>query len=544
MRNPISKTLSGIIILTLLALAVSACTGGNSNSSPAPSASNAAPSESQPAASGQPKDGGGLIIAVASDPIVLNPNYAGDRVSLTIDQALYAPLFQVNNGKKTFYLADSLTLSDDQLTYTLKLKDGLTWHDGEKLTADDVVFTIDKILDESQNSFLRGNLIIGGKPIEAKKVDDTTVEFKLPQISPAFEATLVQVFPIPKHIFENETNIEKSEKNKAPIGSGPFKFKEYKTGEYLTLERFDSYFGGKPHLDTVTYRIAKDTNAANLALQNGEINIKYLDPQDVATIQSNGNFEILPYSEGRLGYMMFNQKSDTNLMNKKEVRQAISYALNREELIQVAYTSPEYADPAKSILTPDVLYHTNDVPTFDNDAAKAKELLEAAGASNLKLRFIVQSGNKAQEAIALYVQQKLKEIGVTVELQSMDSSAWVTKFLDKDATDYELAVTGYIMSFDPDSYSILYTSGASSNYSHYDNKEVDELFKQGAGEPDAAKREGIYKQIQNIVAEEAGIYPVAYTKTIVAVDKRYGGIEEAVLKPVVIFEDLSKVYLK
>lgn len=121
------------------------------------------PDASQQPAAGEPKDGGNLIIGVASDPVVLNPNYAGDRVSLTIDQALYAPLFQVNNGEKTFYLADSLTPSADNLTYTLKLKSGLTWHDGEKLTADDVVFTIDSILDEAQNSFLRASFVIGDK---------------------------------------------------------------------------------------------------------------------------------------------------------------------------------------------------------------------------------------------------------------------------------------------------------------------------------------------------------------------------------------------
>ncbi|BBI31368.1 ABC transporter substrate-binding protein [Cohnella abietis] len=543
MRN--RKSVFGIIVVVLLTLLVSACSGNNnSESSPSASPSESQATGSQPAAGDQPKDGGNLIIAVGSDPVVLNPLYAGDRVSLTIDQALYAPLFQVNSGKKTFYLADSLTPSADNLTYTLKLKSGLTWHDGEKLTADDVVFTIEKILDEKQNSFLRGNFIIGGKPIQAVKVDETTVDFKLPQVNPAFESTLVQITPIPKHIFENEANIEKSTKNNTPVGSGAFKFKEYKTGEYVTLERFDNYFSGKPHLDSVTYRVAKDTNAANLALQSGEINIKYLDPQDVPTIQATNKFEILPYSEGRLGYVMYNQNSDTGLLKKKEVRQALAYALNREELIQVAYTSKEYADPAKSILTPDVLFQTNDVATFDNDAEKAKELLKAAGVKNLKLRFIVKSGDKAQEAISLYTQQKLKAIGVDVELKSMDASAWVAKFIDQKATDYELAITGYIMSFDPDSYSILYTSDGSSNYSHYANKEVDELFKQGAGEADAAKREAIYKKIQEITADDAAIYPIAYTKTIVAVDKKYGGIEEAVLKPVVIFEDLSKLYLK
>lgn len=100
------------------------------------------------------------------------------------------------------------------------------------------------------------------------------------------------------------------------------------------------------------------------------------------------------------------------------------------------------------------------------------------------------------------------------------------------------------MGYDPDAYRILFTSGASSNYSHYANEEVDKLLNEGAGEADATKRGEIYKKVQELVAEDAPIYPIAYTKTIVAVSKNYGGIEEAVLKPVVIFEDLSKIYLK
>lgn len=536
------KGLSGVITLILLTLVISACSSGNNanstNTNQAPTATEGA------AASTEPKDGGSLIIGVASDPVILNPNYAGDRVSLTINQALFAPLFQVNNGEKTFYLAESLTPSEDNLTYTLKLKSGLTWHDGEKLTADDVVFTIDSILDEKQNSFLRANFLIGDKPIKAVKVDDLTVEFQLPQVSPAFEATLVQVFPIPKHIFENEADLEKSTKNAAPVGSGPFKFKEYKAGEYVTLERFDNYFGGKPHLDSVTYRIAKDTNAANLALQNGEINIKYLDPQDVGTIEASNNFEILPYSEGRLSYLLFNANSDRGALAKKEVRQALSLALSRDEIIQAAYSSNEYADPAKSFLTPDALFYTDDVPSFDNDVEQAKALLQSAGVNDLKLRLIVQSGNKAQEAISLYVQQKLKAIGAEVELQNMDSTAYGQKFSDMNSTDFELAIAGYIMGYDPDAYRILYTSDADSNYSHYKNAEVDKLFNEGAGEADVTKRGEIYKKVQETIADDTPIYPIAYTKTIVAVSKNYGGIEEAVLKPVVIFEDLSKIYLK
>ncbi|AZN39238.1 ABC transporter substrate-binding protein [Paenibacillus albus] len=550
------RSFSVVIVLAVLTLVISAC-GGNSannnsteNSNKGSNVTNTGTANSGDAATdtstdaSQPKDGGNLIVAVGADPDVLNPIYAGDRVSLTIDQALYAPLFQINNGKKTYYLADSLTPSADNLTYTLKLKSGLTWHDGQPLTADDVVFTFDKILDKNQNSFFRDYLVFGDKQVQVTKVDDLTVEFKLPQVNPAFEATLVQLTPIPKHIFEKEADIQKSTKNAAPVGSGPFKFKEYKTGEYVTLERFDNYFEGKPHLDSITYRVAKDTNAANLALQNGEINVKYLDPQDVSTIEGTGKFDILPYAEGRLSYLAFNENSDIGVLKKKEVRQAISYALNREEVIQAAYASPDYADQAHSVLTPDTLYHTNDVTSFDNDVAKAKELLQQAGVSNLKLRFIVTSGNKVQEAVSLYVQQKLKDVGIDVQLQSLDASAFGAKAYDPKATDFDLFVGGYIMGSDPDAYSVLFTSNGAYNSFHYGNTEADGLWKQGSTEADTTKRGEVYKKIQEIIAGDAPIYPIGYTKTIVAFDKQFGGVDEAVLKPVVIFEDPAKLYLK
>lgn len=526
-----------LLLLFVLSL-VTACSGSTVTEQPG-----AGGNVNQPP-NGEAQAGGQMIIAVANDPVILNPNYAGDRVSLTINQALFAPLFQVDNGEKVFYLAESLELADDSLSYTMKLRNDALWHDGQPITADDVIFTIEKIVEESQNSFLRGNFIIENELIKTEKIDEHTVKFLLPKASPAFEATLLQVYPIPKHLFEKESSIEKSELNRSPIGSGPFQFREYQTGEHVTLVRNDRYFGGKPQLEFITYRIAKDTNTANLALQNGEIHVKYIDPQDVATIEATGNFDIYPYQEGRLAYININQNSSVAALKKVEVRQAIAHALQREELIQVAYTSEQYGDPAYSFVTPDGLYHTNKVTHYDYDQAKAKQLLEAAGASGAKLRFIVQSGNKPQEAVALYVQQKLGEVGVSVDIQSLDASAYLQKFISEDATDYELALTGYIMGYDPDAYRILFTSNGTSNYSHIQNKEVDQLFNNGASEVDPQKRAAIYEQLQEIIAEQAILYPIAYTKTIVAVNKKYGGIEEAKLKPVYIFEDVSKLYIK
>ena len=110
--------------------------------------------------SGTPKDGGTLTIGVSDNPETMNPLYANDRVSLTVQQALYAPLYHMEDGKKKFVLAESFTPSEDQLTWTLKLKDNLKWHDGKKITSDDIAFTFQSILDEKQNSSSRENFVL------------------------------------------------------------------------------------------------------------------------------------------------------------------------------------------------------------------------------------------------------------------------------------------------------------------------------------------------------------------------------------------------
>lgn len=489
------------------------------------------------------KEGGNLIIGVTTgDPLAMNPLYASDRTTLTIMQALYAPLYSFNGDKIEWGLAESLTPSEDNLSYVLKLKPHLKWQDGQPITAEDVVFTFNKLLDEKQHSFFRSMFVYGDKPIEVSKVDDLTVKFTLPQVSAAFVGTLVQIYPIPQHIFASENgDMEKSSKNDAPVGSGPFKFKEYRAGQYYSLTRFDDYWNGKPKLDAVTYRFAKDSNSANLALQNGEINMKMIDPQDVSRLKSSGKFDFVIYPEGRLAYMTFNQNVEA--MKNKALRQAIAYAINKDELVQVAFTSLNYAQPAPSILTPDTLYQTGDVASYKFDIEKAKALFKESGQpEGLKLRLAYINSNKTQESMGLYIQQQLKNIGINVELMPLDANAMSSRSLDMKNTAYELSLGGYIMGAEPDGYKSLYMSNEAYNYAHYKNPELDALWDQGATQTDKTKRAVIYKQIQQTIANDMAWYPIAYTNAVVAVDKRFGGTIEAEPKPVYMFQDLSKIH--
>lgn len=511
-------------IISIFALVLAAC-GSNSSKS---------------GENAKPKNGGSIIIGVAGDPLVINPNYASDRVTLTIQQALYAPLFWEIDGKPA--LAKSLSISDNNLTYTVKLKDGLTWHDGKPLTADDVVFTVNSVLDEKQHSSNRGNFVFDGKPVKVKAVDKTTVQFKLPTVAPAFENTIKTFYPIPKHVFEGVKDIEKSDKNKKPIGSGPYQFVDYKSGEYVSLKRFDNYFDGKPKLDKVTFRITKDQNAANLALKSGEINLKSIQPAERDKVEKESNVNIITYPENRLSYAVFNQNQKA--LKSKDLRQALSYALDRDELIKAAYGSKEYAKPASSFLTENTKYFTNNVETYKQDVNKAKDLVKKSGFdTKTPLTVYYLNNSKSQESIALYMQQQYKKIGVTLKLKPTDPNALSNITLDRKNADYSISLNGYIMGNDPDAYKTLYLSDAPYNYANYHNKDLDKLWNKGAVTSDDKKRQAIYTDIQNTIADDAVIYPISYDNAVLALDKRYGGQKAATPQPVTMFRELSKLYL-
>lgn len=543
-----SSALSNAFKLTLigsLTFMLSACDGQSNQQAEVAKDKTEAKTEAKDnqAADAKPKEGGDLIIAVQDDPRVMNALYANDRVTLTINQSLNSPLFFMEpDGSKKFVLAESITPSADYLTYTLKLRDDIKWHDGTPITADDIVFTMEAILDEKQQSSKRFYFVYNGTPLTVKKIDDRTVEYNLPEPSAAFEAMLALSFPIPAHIFKGEADIQVSEKNKNPIGSGPFKFAEYRPGEYVKLTRFDDYFAGKAHLDSVIYRIAKDPNTSNIALQNGELNMRKIDTVDYEKLNSTGKFNMVVYPEGRLNYMVFNL-NNPNLQNQA-LRQAIAYGIDKNEMLTVAYDSLDFAPPATSIFTPDTLYYSADHQQYGYNPEKAKALVAESGVENPTFKMAYINTIKYHEAQAIYLQQKLKDINVNIELMPIDQAAYGTMSLDPNNTAYDITFGGYVMGIEPDAYKTLYLSDAPYNYSHYKNPELDKLWQAAATQLDKTKRAELYKEIQTKFAEEMTVYPITFDQAVIAVDKKFGGLEEAQPKPVYLFRDLSKIYLK
>ena len=356
--------------------------------------------------------------------------------------------------------------------------------------------------------------MIDGKPVEAEKVDDLTVKIKLPASSAGFLGGLSQIYCIPKHIYDGVKDIGSSDLNNRPVGSGPFKFTEYKSGQYFKVERFDDWFN-PVYLDSITFKIVKDE-----------------------TVSGYKNVTIYSYNSGRVNALFMNQNNAA--LQDVRVRQAISYALNKEELTQFAFTSSKFATPAYSILTPDTLYYKDDLTKYDNDQAKAKQLLQESGHSNLSLNIMYISTNKTMENEALYIQSKLAEAGVTINLKPMDESTFKNKIQETDSTDFDLVLHYYTLGEEPSLYSDIASSDSRSNYSRIKDSGLDDLWQKGNTVSDETERTKIYGDIQTLINDNMYIYPIAYSNGFYAVDNAFKGFDKAILKT--IYYDYSQIY--
>lgn len=507
-------------LLTIAATALAAC----SNQAAAPAPAN---TENK------------FTYAIDADPSSSNPLSTSDRWGLTMTNMIYSRLLRIqNDGSKKYELAESVETSADGLTITVKLKKDVKWSDGEAFNADDVVFTFTQKANKANGDFAA--MYIADKAIEVVKVDDFTVTFKLPEVSATVIATLIaDEYILPEHAYQN-TDLAGKALTVPHVGTGAYKLTEYKRGEYLQFEANENYYGGKASIDKVVLQIIPSTDTRKLALQKGEVDAAVVLPSDIADLNKE-TITPYPYSENRVGYMGLN--AGTVELQNKTVRQAILYALNKEDMNKAAYLSADYYQMPVSILPPANPYVTTNVESYSQNIEKAKALLQEAGVSNLTLKLGYSASDPAQTLQATLIQQQLQQIGVNVELAGGDSSAIFAE-LRKGSTQYHLFLNGYIRGIDPDGYRFLFAPGATNNYFQYNSPVVGELFDKGAKELDETARKAIYVQLQQVIAEDAIIYPIVDNRRILAVNSRIQGVKEAGLVPIYSMEDMSKLSVK
>lgn len=479
--------------------------------------------------------------AIDGDPFTMNPITADDRWGLTHTNTVYSPLARIEgDGTMKFELAESMEVAEDGLSIDVKLRQDVKWHDGEAFTADDVVFSYTVKADKDNGN--ADALWIGDEPIVAEKVDDYNVKFVLPDVSAAALSNLLtEVYLIPEHVHADEPDFTVGELTKGMIGTGPYKFVEYKRGEYIQYEANPDYYDGAPGINTVIFRIIPNADTRKVALQTGEVDASFITVNDIQDFDQE-QINIYSYSENRVGYIGLNMNSDN--FQEENARKAVMFALNKEELNLAAYQDPEFFELAHTFLPPQNPFYTDQVEKYDRDVEKAKSLLEEAGITDLTINLAFSSNVPEQNAIATFAQQQLAEAGITLELVGTDASAMFAELLTPDSKEYDMFIGGYIMGNDPDLYSPLFTQGGSANFFQLESDEVDELFAKGAVELDEATRLEIYHELQAVMADIAFMYPYTDNKKIMAINKRIGGVEEAKFVPIYSFEDLSKLIIQ
>jgi len=541
------KTLSALLCTVAAMAVLTGCGGDKKETAAAPAEGNttaavteAAKTEAETTAAVQTEAGGekNLVMPSASCVANLNPLLEGYKEAAMLNP-IYDPLYVIDVNETRYYLADSYEVSEDGMQITVKLKEGLKWHDGEAITADDMIFTMDVCSDTNNGAGGTNIVILNDQPVKYEKVDDLTVKVTLPMASASYADLLGSLTLIPEHVFEgNPSVVSAGEANMKGIGSGPYKVTEFKQDEYLLLEKYEDYYMGAPSIDKVTFRIISDLSAQEVALMNGEVNFMELaNAPAVAKYEADPNFTVVKYPEGRVNYLAVNKFCET--VQDPKVVEAVFAALNRDEIIAGAY-GDGMAESANSIFSNVNTFYDPSVEGYTQDVEKAKQLVKETGLDSKTLTLYFNSERVYMKESAQIIQQQLKNVGINLEVIPLESAGFFEKVFGTDG-DYEFYLNGYGAVGDPDQVVAgMYDGTWGVNLAVSD--EVSQLWKDARTVYTPEERAAIYKQIQIQTRDELTCYPIAYPNYVFVTTSNIKGADTIKRTPV--FEDYTKLTME
>jgi peptide/nickel transport system substrate-binding protein len=557
-------------ILLVLAVAIFGLSGCGKKTETAPEKSAASyPLPDPPLVAGcEPGiPGGRLVIGELGDPKTFNPITANETSSRDIYRLMFKKLLNLDCASQEVgpSLAESWTNAPDGKTWTFKLRKGLCWSDGEPITADDVVFTWnDVIYNTNIDNVMRDGFIIGGKKFAVTKVDDLTVRVVTPEVyAPMLVNFGAGVEIVPKHILAKTvadgTFTSTYGINSDPasvVVSGPYRLKEYKAAQYTRLERNPYYFevdkNGQrlPYLDDVIFTVVPNMNAMSLRFLSGESDaddfIYPYEYEHFKTESQKGKFNLLEPGTGlEMSFFWFNENTNVNaktgapIVEAKKLkwfrnakfRQACSYALDRDSIIKSVYSGR--AIPAYGYETPgNTRWFNPDVQKYPHDLDKAKALLKEIGieqrngddfatdADGNPVEFVLNSntGNNAREKVAVLIAHDLKQLGFKVTFQPVEFNTLITKI--DDTYDYDCVLLGLAPDTSPDPSGGLNVV-KSDGYTHQWfprqktpstdwEARLDYLMDAQTKTLDYMERKKLYDEVQAILAEQQ---PMIFTVT-------------------------------
>lgn len=525
--------------------------------------------------------GGQIVASGRAGPRTFNRLLGQDQLSSILSMLTMGRLLRVNFS--TFevepWLAEKWDASPDALTYTFHLRPGLTWSDGVPFTADDVVFSVAAIFDAKTRSYLSDVLTVNGKPITVDAPDPSTVVIHFPAPSGPGLRLLDSLWVVPKHKLEGAlrggTFAQAWSTDTPPsdlTGMGPFVIREYVPNQRIVLDRNPHYWRKAadgtqlPYLDRIVYEIIPDQDAELLRLQSGDIDLTQseLRPDDYVPArraEDQGRLNVVEVGlSPKADAFWFNLKPEAwkddprfAFVRRREFRQAISYAVDREKFAENVYLGA--AVPIWGPVTPgNTLWFWPDVPRYFHDVNKAKEVLKSIGLEDRNGNGVVEDaqGHEArftvvtQRGVGWYerglaeLRGQLAPVGIAIEPAALENATLIQRMVK---SDYEAMYQRFgTTDLDPASELDMWSSSGDGHFWHFGDTrpeaweaQIDSLMKENIATLDQARRKQTFNEVQRIFAENLPVLYFATPRMYYAYNVRVQGVKPSVLRPVALW---------
>jgi peptide/nickel transport system substrate-binding protein len=485
----------------------------------------------------KPAYGDAIVEGTIGEASTLIPILATDSASHAVAGQIYNGLIKYDKNLNIVGdLAESYDISRDGLVITFHLRKGVKWHDGAQFTSRDVIYTYRIVIDpKTPTAYAEDFKQV--KSISAPDAYTVTVTYATP-FAPALASWGTAI--LPAHLLEGH-DITRSPLARNPVGTGPYRFKEWVAGQKIVLESNHEYFEGRPYIDRYIYRIIPDTSTMYMEMKAGGVDLMSLTPVQYArqtnTRQFTSSFNKYRYPSSAYLYMGYNLRHP--LFSDKRIRQALTAAIDKEELIHgVLFGMGQKAHgpivPGRWAYNPgvkDIAYdpkHAVDLLAQAGWKDKNSDGILVKGGKPFQFTILTNQGNQQRLLTAQIVQQRLMSVGIDVKIRIVEWATFLKEFIDKG--NFEVVMLAWNISQDPDMYDVWHSSKTNPgelNFIGYKNSEVDRLLVEGRGTFDIEKRKKAYFRIQEILADEQPYTFLYVPDALPVVSARIRGVEPA-----------------
>ena len=477
---------------------------------------------------GKVDDGSSIVVGIPQDlEDSLDPHKVVAAGTKEILFNVYEGLLKPDcEGNLIPAVANDFSVSEDGLTYTFTIRDGVKFHNGNPVTAEDVKYSIEKSAGMTGETSL---ISAFSNITEVNIVDSSTVEIVLARADVDFPAYIANTNAciIPKDNDKPDTN---------PVGCGPYMYVSRSPQENIILKRFDDYWGDKANIENVTLKIIPDADSIVMNLNGGGVDM-FARLTSTQVSQLSGSFNILEGEMNLVQAVYLNHK--VKPFDDVRVCRALSFAIDKNEILNL--TSDGKGFPVASSMFPAFKkYYVDLNDTYPTDLDKAKELLKEAGyPDGFEFSIVVPSNYQPHIDAAQVVSEQLKRIGVKADIQLIEWNSWLSDVYS--GRNFEATLIGVdASSLTASSMLDRFRSDADNNFTNYSNKEYDELYEKVLSEPDDEKRTQIYGQLQTILCEDAANLYIQDMAEFVALSDRFEGYT---FYPLYV-QDLAKIKIK